>query len=209
MADTLYLSLWFPNFRFAALPTALTCVLRQITPSAELPGVRAAQVYPINWGGAHVYQRIYDADELNADEEGDLQAQLDGAVREATEQMHEDYAYEFEVYLDLWVPPADPGGHWLEEPMLLRVAGFGPEFEDGAFEQNGQVRLEFGNDAPFLYQEDTHIPESMMRVQQNVARLLDLTARIEKNCNLASRLLWSDSEDDIAQKLLKQLQRLN
>ena len=58
MADRLYLSLWYPNFRLEALPAALTGVLRQFV----LVGgkrVAAATVYPINFTQPPTYQRIY------------------------------------------------------------------------------------------------------------------------------------------------------
>lgn len=211
MADRLYLSLWFPNFRFAALPQTMACVLRQVPSSPERPGVAAAAVYPITWSGAHVYQRVYDTAGIPEDAQAaeELELRLDAAVHEATEMMHEDYAYEFEMYWDLWMPSDEAGGRWVEQPGLLRVAGFGPQFEDAAFEQNGQVRIELGPDTPFLYEEDTHVPEVMLRVQQNVARLLDLTSRIEKHCGVSSRLLWSDGDSSLAQKLLDGLQKLN
>ncbi len=56
MADQLYLSLWFPNFRLQALPDALVCVLRQFIAVSreggaqpELARVAAAQRLSINW----------------------------------------------------------------------------------------------------------------------------------------------------------------
>src|ERR1017187_4787866 len=58
MADRLYLSLWYPNFRMEALPAALTGVLRQFS----LVGgkrVAAASAYPINFTEPPTYQRIY------------------------------------------------------------------------------------------------------------------------------------------------------
>ncbi|MDQ2800477.1 MAG: hypothetical protein M3Y13_12655, partial [Armatimonadota bacterium] len=55
MADPLYYSLWFPNFRFATLPEKLTQVLHQL-PDAL---VTAASVFPIDWQQASTFQRIY------------------------------------------------------------------------------------------------------------------------------------------------------
>src|SRR5271154_3993131 len=58
MADRLYLSLWYPNFRLEALPAALTGVMRQF---ALVGGKRvsAASAYPINFSESPTYQRIY------------------------------------------------------------------------------------------------------------------------------------------------------
>src|ERR1700733_7489613 len=70
MADQLYLSLWYPNFRLEALPAALVGVLRQFAVIAKdgqansaLGRVAAASVYPIDWTESPTYQRIYLNDE--------------------------------------------------------------------------------------------------------------------------------------------------
>jgi hypothetical protein len=118
MADQLYLSLWFPNFRLQALPDAMVCVLRQfITVSREggahpeLARVAAASAYPIDWAESPIYQRIYEnqsrARELEAErsEASDADTSLpENAVAEATEQLHDDTAYGFETRWRLWVP---------------------------------------------------------------------------------------------------------
>ena len=52
MADQLYLSLWFPNFRFEALPATLTSVLRQfaLISGKENQRVTASTVRPtLQW----------------------------------------------------------------------------------------------------------------------------------------------------------------
>ena len=100
MADQLYLSLWYPNFRLQSLPAALTGVLRQFAviardgdTTSDFDRVRAATAYPIDWTESPVYQRIYVNDE-RAEESADTEASLpENAVAEATEQMHEDSAY--------------------------------------------------------------------------------------------------------------------
>src|SRR5215472_15448394 len=94
MADQLYLSLWFPNFRLQGLPDALVCVLRQfITVSREagahpeLARVAAASAYPIDWTESPIYQRIYVNDERSEDSDA---SSPENAVAEATEQLHDD-----------------------------------------------------------------------------------------------------------------------
>jgi hypothetical protein len=56
MADQLYLSLWYPNFRLASLPAALAGVLQQFAliakdgqPRSSLGRVSIATAYPIDW----------------------------------------------------------------------------------------------------------------------------------------------------------------
>src|ERR1700760_2682603 len=109
MADQLYLSLWFPNFRFEALPAALVCVMRQFALISKDTRVAAASVYPISFNEAPTYQRIYVNDDRAEDTSGSI---IENAVAEATEQLHDDMAYEFEMRWKLWAPEtvdAQPG----------------------------------------------------------------------------------------------------
>ena len=39
---------------------------------------------------------------------------------------------------------------WVREPRLVRVTGYGPLFDEGAYEADGHIRIDFGSDAPFL-----------------------------------------------------------
>ncbi len=204
MADQLYLSLWFPNFRFESLPTALVTVLRQFSAVGASSRVTAATVYPISWVEAPVYQRVYSEQESEA-------AIPELAVAEATELLHDDYAYEFEVKWDLWSPElqGDLDPVWKKQPSTVRVAGFGPYFDEGAFEQNGQIRIDFGLESPFL-QEDLELDEeAAARVKENVQLLVDFTNAVQENCGISSRLLWSESGESLAEKLIGRLQRLN
>jgi hypothetical protein len=209
VADQLYLSLWFPNFRLVALAPAIVGVLRQLGSAGGASPVAAAAAYPISWNETPVYQRVYDSTgEVEVDIEA---AQPERAVAEAMEMLHEDYAYEFEVKWDLWVPETGGGLDtlWRQEPRPLRVIGFGPEFDEGSYEQNGHVRIDFGTDAPFLQEDVTLEPEAATHVQQNVQKLIDVTQAIQNNLAVSSRLLWSESGESLAEKLIARLQRLN
>ncbi len=204
MADQLYLSIWLPNFRLVSLGDTLVGVLRQLAGAGGSTPVTAAAVYPISWNEAPVYQRVYD--------EADGEAALpEAAVAEALQMLHGDYAYEFEVKWDLWVPETGGGLDtvWRQEPRTLRVIGFGPDFDEGSYEQNGHVRIDFGTDAPFLQEELALEPETAARVQQNVQKLIDVTQAIQNNLAVTSRLLWSESGESLAEKLIARLQRLN
>jgi hypothetical protein len=204
VADQLYLSLWFPNFRLTSLPPAIVGTLRQLASAGGGSPVTAAASYPLSWNEAPVYQRLYDA------EEGDA-TQPEAAVTEAMELLHDDYAYEFEVKWDLWTPETGGGLDtvWRLEPRAVRVIGFGPDFDEGSYEQNGHVRIDFGTDAPFLQEDLSLGPETAKHVQQNVQKLIDVTQAIQNNLAVSSRLLWSESGESLAEKLIARLQRLN
>ena len=221
MSDQLYLSLWFPNFRLQALPDALVCVLRQFIAVSreggaqpELARVTAASAYPIDWAESPIYQRIYVNDERSETSEADTSLP-ENAVAEATEQLHDDTAYEFEMRWRLWVPEPSPAGldtTWRLEPVRVRVVGFGPNFDLGSYEQNGHIRVDFGLDTPWTFEgtEDEALDEeTTRRVQQNVEKLLAFTLSVEKHCGISSRLLWTESGEPLAEKLIARLQRLN
>jgi hypothetical protein len=226
MADQLYLSVWYPNFRLQSLPEALKGVLTQFAviakdgnPKSELGRVAAASVYPIDWTETPVYQRIYVNDE-RADDSADTQAALiENAVAEATEQLHEDSAYEFEMVWMLSLPDSDGelDTVWKLQPAKVRITGFGPNFDAGSYEQNGQIRVDFGLDTPWVLEdellgdEDNRFAQKLAEkhIQQNVEKLLAFTLSVEKHCGISSRLLWTESGEPLAEKLIARLQRLN
>ena len=228
MADQLYLSLWFPNFRFDTLPATLVCVMRQFALISGDKRVAAASVYPISFTEAPTYQRIYVNDDRAEDTSGSI---IENAVAEATEQLHDDVAYEFEMRWKLWSPveadpqPPDPSIDiypefesvrldtlWKPQPATVKILGFGPLFDDASFEQNGHIRIDFGLDTPWLAETldaEELDEEATKHIQQNVEMLLAFTLSVEKNCGISSRLLWTESGEPLAQKLIDRLQRVN
>jgi hypothetical protein len=196
MADQLYLSVWFPDFRFAALPTAVVSVLRQFARVSGLPKVASAAAYPVNFSEPPVYQRVYVLD-TRAEESADTSAAIiENAVAEAMELLHEDTAYEFEMKWQLWTYEAGEGGLdgiWRRVPTSVKFIAFGPEFDDATFEQNGHIRVDFGLDT----------------IKENVEMLLAFTLSVEKHCGISSRLLWTESGEPLAEKLVARLQKLN
>lgn len=207
MADQLYLSLWYPNFRLIALPAALERVMEIFGSVAGSSRVKAAAAYPISWNEAPVYQRVYD-DEHEPDNEASQPRQ---AIPATLEMLHDDFAYEFELVWELWVPEGGPGLDtvWKKEPSIVRIIGYGPEFDEGAYEQNGQVRIDFGPDTPFL-QEDVNLDkDAAEHVKQNVQMLVDFTNAVQQHAGISTRLLWSESGETLAQKLIARLQSVN
>jgi hypothetical protein len=204
MADRLYLSLWFPNFRLPALAPAIVSVLKQFGGPGHTPRVHAAAAYPISWNEPPFYQRIYEEEEVQ-------ESAPEQAVAEATQILHDDFAYEFEVKWDLWGPETVGGldPTWKQEPVVARVVGFGPQFDEGAYEQNGQVRVDFGLDTPFLLEEVELDQVGAEYIKRNIQKLVEITNAIQENCGISSRLLWSDSGENLAQKLIARLQRVN
>ena len=60
-----------------------------------------------------------------------------------------------------------------------------------------------------LHEEVEFTSETADRVRINVQRLVEFTAKMESNSGATGRLLWSESEENLAQKLILRLQKTN
>lgn len=199
MSDNLYLSLWYPNLRLAALPDKLASVLGVFAAHGGEARVYAATVWPVGWSEAPVFQRVYG--------HGERGAEPKQAIEDALELLHDDYAYEFQIAWTLWefesAGQLDP--RWKREIRLVRVTAFGPLFDEGTYEQEGHIRVDFGSDAAFL-EEDAQLDATAARhVEENVRQLVGLTAAIEKSSGATARLLWSELGESLAQRLAARL----
>jgi len=196
MADSLYLSLWFPSFDEAEVLPRTVSVLRQIPFSRAREGVTYSAIQPVSWSEPTILERRYRPGV--APEE---------AVAEVAEFLHDDYAYVFEAYWDLWSPP-EGAEKWVLEPSLVRLTAQGLEFEERAAEETGHIQIDFGLDTSFLHEEVAFTSEAEQNIRSNVQKLVEFTAQVEKKAGATGRLLWSESEENLAQKLINRLQRV-
>lgn len=200
MSDALYLSLWYPNLRVTALPDKLTSVLETFAAHGGEKTVYSATVWPVSWSESPVFQRVYG--------HGGRGVEPSQAVEDALDLLHDDYAYEFQIGWTLWEfepPAAGLDARWARTLSLVRVTGFGPLFDDGAYEQEGHIRIDFGSDAAFL-EEDAELDAfGAQHVEQNVRQLVELTGAVEKNSGATARLLWSELGESLAQRLAARL----
>jgi hypothetical protein len=241
MSDTLYLSLWYPNLRLAALPDKLVAVLSEFADHGGEALVYSATVWPVSWSESPVFQQVYGR-RPGAQAGSQPGAEPRAAVEQALELLHEDYAYEFQIGWNLWeletVPEAGPStaaaraasaqddnavvglgphesgvtgldGRWLRGPRLVRVTGFGPLFDESAYEQDGHIRIDFGNDTPFLEEEAELNSVAARHMEENVRQLVELTAGVEKASGATARLLWSELGESLAQRLAARLGKGN
>jgi hypothetical protein len=197
MPDTLYLNLWFSDSELVETFAHAAAVMKQFPFSAQLPGVSSVAVQPISWSEATILEEHFRPG-ISPEE----------AVTIAAGLLHEDYAYVFEADWDLWSPLV-PQGEWTLRPSLVKFIVRGDEFEEAESDTRGQLQVDFGLDAPFLYEELQLSQELESRVRSNVQKLIDFTTNLEKNSGAKTRLLWSESEENLAQKLVSRLQRVN
>jgi len=178
------------------LPHALS-VLAQFPFSTQQPGVTYLAVQPVSWNEPTVLEQRFSTG-ITPEEAMTLAADL----------IHDDYAYIFDAYWDLWMPDETAGRQWHRAPSLVKFILQGEEFDEGAQEQSGHIQVDFGLDAPFLQENVELTEETQVKVRENVSKLVEFTMKAEKNTRATGRLLWSESEENLAQKLIARLQRV-
>jgi hypothetical protein len=216
--------LWYPNLRLEALADKLTAVLGAFAAHGGESRVYSSTVWPVSWSETPIFQQVYGRRSNHGpagDARGELGAEPRFAVDEALGLLHDDYAYEFQIGWSLWTLDAasDLSSHgpvpvhtdrgfdarWVREPRLVRVTGYGPLFDDGAFEADGHIRVDFGSDAPFLEEGIELDSVAAQHVEENVRQLVELTAAVEKASGATARLLWSELGESLAQRLAARL----
>lgn len=196
MSDPVYLSLWFLDFSGPEMLPHAFAVLQQFPFSAQRSGVTYFAVHPVSWSEATVLERRFPA--------GIDPGQ---ATLIAAELVHDDYAYVFEAYWDLWTPDAS-SGNWLLEAAPVKFTVQGEDFDEGTYQHTGHIQVDFGLDSYFLQPEISLNEQTNAKIRDNVAKLVEFSVKVEKNSGASTRLLWSESEESLAQKLIARLQRV-
>jgi hypothetical protein len=195
MSDPLYLSVWFSTFEVDdMLPHALS-VMRQFSFSAAEPGITYLALHPVSWNEPTILERRFRPG-VSPEE----------AILIASDLLHEDYAYRFEGFWDLWV--LDEKREWTLRASPVQFLVHGVEFDDGVYQQEGHIQVDLGLDSRFLQEDVPLTIEAEARVKANVQKLVEFTSKVEKNSGTNARLLWSESEQNFAQKLIARLQRV-
>jgi hypothetical protein len=196
MSDSLYLSLWFPTFDPPALMRHAIAVMQQFPFSQLRPGITYLTLHPVSWSEATTLEQRFHPG-----------VGPEVAAAAAADILHEDFAYTFTAHWDLWTPDLRTGS-WFSTPVPVKFIVQGGAFEDQTCEETGHVQVDFGVDTPFLYEDEHPRAEADQRVHANIHKLVEFTIRVERNAGATGRLLWSESEENLAQKLINRLQRV-
>ena len=199
MSDALYLSLWYPNLRLAALADKLVSVLETFHSFGGEPRVYSVTVWPVDWHESPTLQHVWG--------HGERGVEPRQAVETALELLHDDYAYEFQIGWNLWELEKAEGREprWARSPHLVRVTAFGPLFSEGCYEQEGHLRIDFGPDEPFLEEGSDLAAVGLEPIQENIAQLIALTRAVDKASSASARLLWSELGESLAARLAARL----
>ncbi len=90
---------------------------------------------------------------------------------------------------------------------LVKFIVQGEEFDEGTYQQTGHIQVDFGLDSYFLQPETSLSEQTRAKIRDNVAKLVEFS-NVEKNSGASARLLWSESEESLAQKLIARLQKV-
>jgi hypothetical protein len=153
-------------------------------------------IHPVSWNEATIFEQRFRPG-----------VPPEEAVIPASDLLHDDYAYVFEAFWDLWIFSREVQD-WVLQPSLVKFLVHGMQFEEGIYQHEGHVEVDFGVDSPFLQDEVQLTNEAETRVRANVQKLVDFTNKAEKNSGASGRLLWSESEENFAQKLIARLQKV-
>lgn len=195
MADPLYLSLWFPDFTGPAIVPHVNAVLQQFAFSEQRPGITYLAVQPVSWNEASILERRFSPG-----------IPPEQAMVVAADLIHDDYAYVFEAYWDLWTP--NERKEWHLAPSLVTFTAQGEEFEEGTQEETGHIQIDFGLDTLFVQETVELTEETQAKIRENVLRLLEFTKKVEMKTRATSRRLWSESDESLPQKLIARLQKV-
>jgi hypothetical protein len=197
MADPLYLSLWFPSFEEPEILPRAVSVLGQFPFSPRRGGVTYVAVHPVSWNEPTILEQRF-APGVAPEEAAGVAADL----------VHEDYAYVFEADWDLWSLP-EGAEQWALAPARVSFIAQGMEFDEGTAAETGHIEIDLGLDTAFLHEELSLTAEAEQHIRSNVQKLVEFTQKVEKNAGVTGRLLWSESEETLAQKLIARLQKIN
>ena len=173
----------------------ILAVLQQFSFSEVRPGITYASVQPVSWNEPSILERRFSPP-----------VAPEQALLVAADLIHDDYAYVFDAYWDLWTP--DENGDWRLVPSQVKFIVQGEEFDEGTQQETGHIEIDFGLDSLFVQENVALTEETQAKIRENLSKLVDFTRKVEVNTRATSRRLWSDSEESLPQKLIARLQKI-
>jgi hypothetical protein len=204
MADQLYLSYWLRNFSEPTMLRHYEKLLRLFPFSRLAKQSSTFKVIAVDYSEPVVLEVPYPPP-----------VPADDILAAAKDFQNVDSCYRLEAWWDLW--------HfvdgWKLEPTRVALCCFGPAFDQGTAgfhpaqqaavtefpisaddtAANCALEIEFGIDANFLPQPD--LPDSPRMIQSNIKSLLKLVHDLDDALPVETRMLWSESGENFADKL--------
>ena len=184
--DPLFLSLWLGGFSPLALPVYFRKTL-EVFPFSRLSPNSFLRLWAVSFDEAPVYEAFID---------GAIDPQEAAAV--AQEFLHDDSCIQLETRWDLWCWDGD----WSLQPSRVCIEIHAPNFEHDILNPFGQAEhiwIDLGREALYLPQPQS---DQLRPVQSNIRSILHLAADLEEAMTVERHLLWSESEDNFAHRLM-------
>lgn len=217
MANRAYASIWSRDFSEEALIEQWRAFLETVPFSKERLGFTELVVRAVDETETPVLEQDLRSGEYGADV-------LTGLARE---HAHADCAYETEAFWDLWTWD-DSNGQWTEKPQPLGIVCYGSAFNEGVWKEQGHFLVDAGfehfftghagllgfrhgrteaskhpDEANFVARMSQ--PENLQmyqeKTQQNIRKLFDWMARIERAMPIERYQLWSEGEDNFEARM--------
>lgn len=177
MADPLFFSAWLKDYSVLGLPIYFRKALETFPASKLKPG-GTVRVFALNFHETPLLEEFHD----------DAVADWHALAARAQEFLHEDAAFQFELFWDLW----RWDGEWSLKPARAFVNCFGPQFDTDSGEH---LCLEFPDEGLFLPNPHS---DQLRPVQSNLRSLVRLASELEENLPMTRRRLWSDQHENFA-----------
>ncbi|OFV93729.1 MAG: hypothetical protein A3F68_11445 [Acidobacteria bacterium RIFCSPLOWO2_12_FULL_54_10] len=199
MAERVILSLWLGGFTEQTMLGLWRKALDEFPASCEFPGVRGMTIYPLDWTSSPIQEQTF-AHGTTAEY----------TVVLAEEFLHADYAYEAQLWWDLWAPKSEqPEDGWERSVRIVSVICLGPEFDPEEAMTSGNLQVHFGLDSAYLPPDFWQVPDEQMRqelsgpqLRENLDQIIACVHKIEKKLPVSKRLLGCESGESLADKLM-------
>ena len=98
---------------------------------------------------------------------------------------------------------------WRRTPSVVAIACMGPSFAPEESEDRAHIRIDFGLDAPFLPMDEEDAEacgidtdEADVRGRENLQQLVEFVHRLDEILPVERRVLWCESGENLAQKIM-------
>ena len=229
MADRVYLSLWLRDFRPENMLEHWRQAIEAFPGSEIAPGVTMA-IYPFDWSETPVFERSFGA-ETGAEELARLSSEFlhddyayeaemrwdiwlpasDGEPGGSSNDLRMKRELDEDRDAEVGVEEPDPASdmHWRRTPSVVALTCMGPGFAPEESGDRPHIVIDFGLDAPFLPLEDEvaeeleiDVDEADVHGRENLQQLVEFVHRLDVLMPVSKRLLWCESGENLAQKIM-------
>lgn len=170
----------------------LAQAVESLPPEVVKAGVRGVTLHPLAWSEPALVDESYPSG-----------VPLAEALDQLRTFLHDDCAAELTVQWPLW---SWTDSAWKSSPHPLLIAVLGADFEEGAYREQGHLRLDFGLDEAFLAELAPENEDRRHHLEFNILRLLGVARALQTRLKPERRRLWSESDGELTARLLERLQ---